>query len=345
MTQEDSSNYYIPSEEDLQGFASTFYEEFLAEKGDLAAAGREDRQTLAGMVREDWQDALDLYEVSYGMARSVADDFSETYRRSGAADGDSVFQALRALHARALLTTSEVYALLASGHATGAMARWRTLHELASTAYFIQRHGQDVATRYLDHITIERYEDAQELVRMEVALGFDPPTEEQTRPLREHRNALISQYGKEFGTHYGWAAKVLSEKRPTFVMIEAASGIDNMRVRYGSASRGIHAKGSGLLYNPGVPRSSTGIGVTPSVYGLSEPGIGAVIALTQCTIALGAGCKPPDNIENDEWVRLAALRALVKLSKEAIDAFSDAEEKVQGQRNSPAPLPPAIMPP
>jgi len=59
-----------------------------------------------------------------------------------AAQNDYQFEALVRLQAGAARVAGEIYALLLSGYASGAHARWRTLHEIAVTALFIAQRGQ-----------------------------------------------------------------------------------------------------------------------------------------------------------------------------------------------------------
>ena len=49
----------------------------------------------------------------------------------------------------------EIICLLENGFADGAMARWRTLHEIAIVAIVLSKHGEDIAQGYLDHQAVE----------------------------------------------------------------------------------------------------------------------------------------------------------------------------------------------
>lgn len=73
---------------------------------------------------------------------------------------DPKLVALTLLHARACLVASEVQSLLRSGHAAGAQARWRTLHELAVIAFVLGNHDRDISERFLQHRQVERHKDA-----------------------------------------------------------------------------------------------------------------------------------------------------------------------------------------
>ena len=64
-------------------------------------------------------------------------------------------EAHRRLHARACQIANEIVTLLRHGYADGAMARWRTLHEIAIVMDFLCAHGDAAAKQYIDHQFVE----------------------------------------------------------------------------------------------------------------------------------------------------------------------------------------------
>jgi Family of unknown function (DUF5677) len=56
---------------------------------------------------------------------------------------------------RACQVTDEILCLLENGFAGGAMARWRTLHEIAVVAAVILQHSDEISKRYLAHQHVE----------------------------------------------------------------------------------------------------------------------------------------------------------------------------------------------
>jgi hypothetical protein len=54
---------------------------------------------------------------------------------------------------------------LLAGYASGAHARWRTLHEIAVVALFIAQEDNSTAERYVHHRFVKSYEDAVEYLR------------------------------------------------------------------------------------------------------------------------------------------------------------------------------------
>lgn len=80
-----------------------------------------------------WRRALDLFEVVRTCCLEAGENFYMDHR----SEIDPKLSALTLLHARACLVASEVQGLLGTGHAAGAQARWRTLHELAVIAFLL----------------------------------------------------------------------------------------------------------------------------------------------------------------------------------------------------------------
>jgi hypothetical protein len=108
-----------------------------------------------------WATPLDHYELCLYIAQNCGDYFNRKFRPNAANKNDYQFEALVRLQAGAVRVAGEVYALLLAGYASGAHARWRTLHEIAVTALFIAHQDRETAERYVHHCFVKSYEDAQ----------------------------------------------------------------------------------------------------------------------------------------------------------------------------------------
>lgn len=92
------------------------------------------------------------------MLATVSEEFGEGINaRLRRPDADEAYKldVLTRLHARACQIAQEVIVLLSAGLADGAMARWRTLHEVATAALLISENGEALAERYARHDVIE----------------------------------------------------------------------------------------------------------------------------------------------------------------------------------------------
>jgi hypothetical protein len=165
---------------------------------------------------------------------------NDKHRPRAALEKDYLFEALTYLHARSLLVTREVMCLMHGGFADGAMSRWRTLHELATTASFLQKHGAEVAHRYLASHFFNSYRAAKQLEIYAERANLERFTAHEIDDMKRRCDAIASQFGEEMWNDYGWAASVLHVPKPTFAMIEKDVGLDHWRPRYKWASQHTH---------------------------------------------------------------------------------------------------------
>jgi hypothetical protein len=209
------------------------------------AAALEHDHALAAINAEsvaNWGDALDKLRLLRWVAfEEVRDHHREVH------DGGALREALLRLHARALTVADEISCLLASGFASGALARWRTLHEFAVTAAFISEHGAPTAERYLAHHVVNRYKHSLEYQRNAAPLGESLLTEAQLEANKQAHDEAIAHFGTSFKNDYGWAAHALGKDRPTFRDIEDAARYGHLRSYYQYASGRVHAGAHGVL--------------------------------------------------------------------------------------------------
>lgn len=250
----------------------------------------EERQTREGFesrLFSRWKPAFDIYDIFRIIALDAGRSFYERNVEQTRREKDFVFDALFRIHAKACLTASEVYSLMLSGHASAAMARWRTAHELAIVAYFIKKHGQDTAQRYLLHNVIESWKIISVNQRYFERIGYEPPEQQEVDAVRAERDGLCARYGNIYGKNYGWAAAALEitdpKKQIKFGYIESESGIDHLRPFYKMASHGIHSESKGIYWNIGTAgRSGTLAGASDT--GFCDPAHATLISLHQCTV-------------------------------------------------------------
>ena len=263
-----------------------------------------------------WQKGLDLFETILKISVEAGDTFNQKHRPQAAKENDLVFEVLTRLHARACLTASEVKVLLKSGHASGALARQRTLHELAVVAYFICEHGNEVAESYLLHEVVESKKAADQYEKYCIRLGYESLDPNEIADLRIQYDALCKRFGETFKTTYGWAAQALNKKQPTIEDVERAVQLDHMRPNYRMASHGIHPNPKGIAFDLGNIDPQKVMLAGPSNAGLADPGHATLISLLQCTAVL-LGTRP--DIETP-----IVLPVLNRLVDEAGQAFLEA---------------------
>jgi hypothetical protein len=273
-------------------------------------AGFEDR------LYRRWQNGLDGLQLLWLKAYDEGRAYNERQRPGAAADSDFVFDALARLHARACRAASEAIALLRTGHADGAYARWRTLHEIAVTMFFISRRGNDVAEAYLLHEGTRAWVAAEQYQRYHRDLGYKPLPDAELSALEARHRALVARFGAGYGSDYGWAAKTLGTKRPRFVDIEEATKMDRWRPRYRMASEGLHAGSRALKFTLGLRRGEDLLLAGPSDAGLQDPGVCTALSLAQATVALLTS--------RPEVSALVGALAIQRLAREVEGDFNEA---------------------
>src|ERR1039458_2598896 len=77
---------------------------------------------------------------------------------------------------RSCQVTDEIICLLENGFADGAMARWRTLHEIGVVAAVISKHGEEIAKRYVAHQAVESERAMKKYQSCYQQLGYKPIT-------------------------------------------------------------------------------------------------------------------------------------------------------------------------
>lgn len=282
---------------------------------------RKEQKTFESRLLKKWKKGIDLLEMLVVIALEAGEDFNESNRPKAAEQNDYVFEALVRLHARGCQVASEVLALLKSGHADGAHARWRTIHEIAVVSFFIGSHGNELAERYLLHGTIEEFRAATHFRRHCEALGYEDLTEAEFKKIKSAKESLVERYGANYGTLYGWAADVLGIGKPNFSQIEAKAGFDHFRPFYKMASHNIHANPKGVYYRLGLYPDGPDLLLSGSSdFGLADPGHSTALSLAQITVNL---------LTRSETLDEAVLcGVLLTLQAEIGEAFWDAQAEI-----------------
>ena len=288
----------------------------------MIAEHRKIRAGFESRLARRWKPALALFEMLLVATQECVEDFDRAYRSSAVAGNDFVFEALHLLSVRACRTASEVFALLRTGHADGALARWRTLHELAVVAFFISKNTRDTAERYLAHRFIEKCHAAREYGQHYLRLQLEPLDGEQIDSHATIRRRLEEKYGPRYSDRYGWAHAAIIEldaglqgkEQVTFGHLERFCELRHFRPYYRFASQKVHAGAQGDYESLGVMTGRRLNLVGASNTGLADPGQNTCISLVQ-VITTVLTSKPQDP------ANLVAAKALKLLLDEACDTF------------------------
>ncbi len=246
---------------------------------------RKERRRFAKNLDRGWREAIGGLDLLISICLEAGPDFLVEHRDSLSENMDYVFEALTRLHARACQVASEILTLLSSGFADGAMARWRTLHEIDVIMLFLAEHGQELAKRYLAYSAVVNYNDAVHYQAHCKSLHREPLSDTEFAEAKLEKDEACNAYGKGFGRNYGWASDQLGDAYPTFVKIEKAVNLDHFRPIYKLANLNIHAGPKSAYFRLGSPPTGEQVLVAgPSVFGLDDPGQNTAISIQRLTV-------------------------------------------------------------
>jgi Family of unknown function (DUF5677) len=259
-------------------------------------------------VYDNWGKALDLLEILISVCMEAGSDFQDACDETKERDLLTI-HAISLLHGRTCQLALEILTLMKSGWADGALARWRTLHEIVVTAIFIIEKGRDTAERYIAHTTIASYREAEIYQKHYQSLGYEALSTEKFNELKLRRDRLCEEFGRDFGKENGWASKALGLSNPQFIDIEKRVKLDRWRPFYKLANNAIHAGFKGVIHRIGIPHPRNEyVFVGPTIFGLADPGQNMAISISQITVNL-LTLKP-------SFDRLAIITAINKRLKE-----------------------------
>lgn len=319
--------FNIPSE--VKETINQFLEEIKNNALDTLQENNEEIEDFNRRVNNFWKKPIDLLDLLLIYSRQMGSKFNKEMRMPAEKENDYVFLALIRLHAKACLVSQEVAILMKHGYASGAHARWRSLHEIAVTSLFIKEHGNEVAERYLNYRGIEAYYAMRQYKEYAAKLHCEPLQEEEEKNTTNAKNSLIEKYGESFGNLYGWASKELNKPRPKFTDIEKAVGSEHMRPYYKMASNAVHAEPNGIFFSIGLSKEDEDkiLPAGPSDSGLAAPGSCTAVSLNLINTTLITSKPTVENL-----IILQATSMLVTEINEAfLESYKFIEEQTEGK--------------
>jgi Family of unknown function (DUF5677) len=298
----------------------------------MLAEHAELRDGFEGRLQKRWRPALDLFEMVLVSCTEAGSDLHDALMEEAGPVSDHPIKlfALTLLHARACMVASEVFALLRTGYAAGAQARWRTLHEIAVVACILGASGEDIANRFLLHRQVERWKEARCYQENCAALRRERFSDQEMDEFRAGYDAVVAQYEGGYESNWGWSKPLFPSPghRPTFDALEKLAGLGQHKPFVNLSHHAIHSGVSGALDVLELYGGGEVMLAGPSNAGLAEPGHGSLIALYQVTVAyLLHG---PNQANPDE---LLTLKGIALLLDEAGTAFGACELELRGEKD------------
>lgn len=265
-----------------------------------------------------WGNGLNLLRMLLTISREWGEEEYKRVTRQKKTDNPALREVFFRLHVRACQVADEIICLLENGFSDGAMARWRTLHEIGVVAQIICEHGEDLAVRYMAHDIVEAKAALDEYERSMVPLGAKPSSKHEKESLNREYNRALTKYGRFFKSNYGWAADHLNNPKPTFSDLERAVKNTQIRSYYKMASYNVHASPKGIFFRLGTFRDLIISGRSNA--GLVDPAQRTAYTLSLITSLFGAP-------QGDAAVMLR-LRALLQIRDMLVEEFDRADKKL-----------------
>ncbi len=296
-------------------------------KRDWKRAHRWQRRDVRGFRRrllKRWGVPIGQLRMLITIAQEFGDEVNRDLRQCDMGDRAPLIDVVTRLHARACQIGSEVECLLSGGFSDGAMARWRSLHEVAVVAQFILKYGSECAERYADHQFVEGKKAANNYVRCQERLGYERMTDAELAEIEQKYQLMLDRYGSAFKEQYGWARPYLpiTERTPAkFSHIEEAVGVDHLRAHYQMASHNVHANPKGVFFRLGLIPETDILLAGPSNAGLVDPGHSSALSLVQVSSAL--------MVLNTNLDSIVLVKIMMKLAEEIGESFLAASEQLE----------------
>jgi hypothetical protein len=271
-------------------------------------------------MKETWGQPLAKLRMLLTIAREWCGEAHQAADESVPRGQSPLKKLMVRLLVRSCQVTDEIICLLENGFADGAMARWRTLHEIGVVGAVIAKHGKGMAERYIAHQAVESRRAMRKYIDCHKALGYRPLGARTSTRIEKKYRAAIAQYGESFTGDYGWAAHHLKKKRPSFADLEAHVGRGRMRAHYQMGNDNVHAGVKSMYVRLGLLTDHHGLLAGRSNAGLTDPAQNAAHTLTQIAVLACLSPKLDD---------IVAAQVMEGLRDEIPTAFWQADRRLR----------------
>lgn len=241
----DESLMQEPSQEEFDKFVSDVADSFLSENIQLSSKTLGERNAALERLWTYRGNTYNLFEVYIDSYFEIAAMYRE-YAINNEIAKDLRFVALTQLHAKSVLVLREMQALLEAGYPDGAMARWRTLHEISVFACIIEL-SSDSAKQFILSEHINNAEGAKCYSAHASELGHETYTAEELANIDAMEEWALEELGDvNTDSEHFWVRPFLREnghslRKLSFKILEKHTGMSRFRPYYKLACEKIHA--------------------------------------------------------------------------------------------------------
>jgi len=188
-----------------------------------------------------WRPAFDHLEMMWHIAQELGEGHSKDFDIDNPEDIRIVMGAISQIFPKALIVTQEIICLLKGGYPDGALARWRSLHELTVSAMYIIKEGKEPALNYLMSFHFSARRAAHQINEHAERARMEPFSIEMLRDLDRHCAEAESHLGRSFVRDKDGEWPAINRTHRSFADLERHVEMDHWRPRYKWASRHTHA--------------------------------------------------------------------------------------------------------
>ena len=239
-------------------------------------------------LRSLWSTPLCLFDLLWDICTAQGAEFNAQFRPQASRENDLVFECLVRIHAKACQIAGEILVLCQHGFPDGALARWRTLHELAVVQQFIAKEGRPVAQRYLDHVAVANYSEALVYKENAAALEFEPLGDIELAELKQKCDEVCAKYEPSFCRPDGWVPTYIETGNLRGIRaVEQSVSLGSLSPFVRMANSRIHAGPKSVYFSLAQPDHARDMMIAgPSAYGIADPLQHSAFSLTLCTSTL-----------------------------------------------------------
>lgn len=149
-----------------------------------------------------WKTGFQKLQALHQISIDAGMEFQKQFLKYPEYETDPLLGVLMRQHANACRITGEIIHLLKGGYADAALARWRTLFEIAVTCLILNKHGKEAAEDYVKHGALKSIEGIQEYQKTAKDMNLDPYSDDEI----EHALAIKKLLSADEKS-YHWAQK------------------------------------------------------------------------------------------------------------------------------------------
>lgn len=238
-------------------------------------------------LHKTYEGSISAYTELLGVSIEAIENHRKiTYENLG--EKDAFLPFLLRLHARAYRNANEILALMQAGYGSGALARWRSMHETVVVMSYAKEQGPRVIRFMKDHEAVSAYKAMKVYQEHVERLAQQPFSAKDVRQAKAKYDRRLLKYGKEFRKDYGWAWAASGHKLHNFRELEEHVGIDHLYPYYKLSSLNVHMEWRSLfvgeefeaLNDPGVAL------IGPADYGFEDAVSLSLLTLSYATIMI-----------------------------------------------------------